>query len=357
VSRASRARRIATAAAYGGGGLGVLGALGGAALYGLLISQTKLARRRIPRPEAAPPLGNDTTWIADGVPAEELPVHVALLGDSTAAGYGVHRTLDTPGVRLALEISAAARRPVLLSNVAVVGAESGGLAAQLQRLGRRPVDLAVVMIGANDVTHRVKPADSVRHLRAAVTALRAQGAEVVVGTCPDLGTIRPISQPLRTLARRLSRNLAAAQTIAVVAEGGRTVSLGDLLGPLFAHRRELFSDDQFHPSAAGYAAAVDAVLPSALDVLGLRTESEPATAFRTGRARPIARAAARAVAVPGTEVAGAPMAHRIGRGPWAVLRRRRTRPPLGTGTPGADGRTGVPARESTSTTPHSAIQE
>ena len=130
----------------------------------------------------------------------------------------------------------------------------------------------MIVIGANDVTHRVKPKDAVRHLAAAVHDLRAMGAEVIVGTCPDLGTIRPIRQPLRTLVRRMSRNLAAAQTITVVEAGGRTVSLGDLLGPLFASRDDLFSDDQFHPSAEGYAEAADALLPSVLDALGVYTD-------------------------------------------------------------------------------------
>ena len=40
--------------------------------------------------------------------------------------------------------------------------------------------------------------------------------------------------------------------MAVVAEGGRTVSLGSLLGPQFASDRTMFSSDEFHPSAAGY---------------------------------------------------------------------------------------------------------
>ena len=106
------------------------------------------------------------------------------------------------------------------------------------------------------------------------------GSEVVVGTCPDLGTIRPIAQPLRYVARRLSRNLAAAQTIAVVEAGGRTVSLGDLLGPLFAERVDLFSDDKFHPSAEGYAEAADALLPSVLDALGLYTTAVPRLRLR-----------------------------------------------------------------------------
>ena len=309
MSRAARARRIATAAAYGGGGVGALGLLGGAALYGLLLGETKLARRRIPPAALPPPDSHETTWTADGVTSVRPALRMAMLGDSTAAGYGVHRDIDTPGARLAIGISAVARRPVHLASYAVVGAESSMLPVQVEQVADH-VHLAVIIVGANDVTHRVKLAESVRYLRDAVDTLRAAGANVVVGTCPDLGTIRPLAQPLRYVARRMSRNLAAAQTIAVVEAGGRTVSLGDLLGPLFAERRELFSEDQFHPSAQGYAHAVDAILPSALDALGLRTRSRAASAFTSRRARPVAKAAARAVEHPGTEVAATEGARR-----------------------------------------------
>lgn len=331
MSRATRARRIATAAAVRGGGVGALGLLGGAALYGLLLGETKLARRRIPPALAAAPDSHGTTWRADRVSATRPPLRMAMLGDSTAAGYGVHRDRDTPGARVAIGISAVARRPVHLTNVAVVGAESSHLPGQVTQIDEA-LDLAVIIVGANDVTHRVKPAESVRHLGDAVQMLRAAGAEVVVGTCPDLGTIRPLAQPLRYVARRLSRNLAAAQTIAVVEAGGRTVSLGDLLGPLFAERMELFSEDQFHPSAQGYAHAADALLPSALDALGLQTRARSASAFTTRRARPVAKAAAQAAARPGTEVAATEVHGEAEgrRGRWARLRRRRPQAPLQT---------------------------
>jgi hypothetical protein len=183
------------------------------------------------------------------------------------------------------------------------------------------------MIGANDVTEGTKPAVAVRHLEHAVERLRALGAEVVVGTCPDLGTIRPLAQPLRAYARRQSRNMAKAQTIAVVRAGGRTVSLGDLLGPLFMSNLHFFSEDRFHPSAAGYAEAAAAILPSCLDELGIRTRVRSASAFTTRRVKTVQKAAAQAVTRPGTEVAGA---ERFGRregprGPFARLRRRRPR--------------------------------
>ncbi|MEP7020946.1 MAG: SGNH/GDSL hydrolase family protein, partial [Pseudonocardiales bacterium] len=267
---------------------------------------------------------------AVGVRVSAAPIRIAMLGDSSAAGVGVYRDRDTPAAQLAIAISDVARRPVHITNVAVVGAESQGLAAQVDELGDARPELAVIMIGANDVTHRIKPAESVRHLEAAVRRLRMRDIEVVVGTCPDLGTIRPLAQPLRAYARRLARSLAAAQTVAVVGAGGRTVSLGDLLGPLFASSVDMFSDDRFHPSAAGYAAAADALLPSALDELGLGTRARSASTFTTRLPKPVARAAAQAAARPGTEVAGTEVAGESSgrRGPWAQLRRRRPRKPV-----------------------------
>ncbi len=323
--RTTRARRIATVAAYGGGGLGALGAVGAGVLYGLIAGESMLARRRIPEADDFGfPGANGTLWTADGVSNRRPPIKMAMLGDSTAAGYGVHRDIDTPAVRIAIAISAVSRRPVHLTNTAAVGAESTWLLDQLNEL-TEPPELAVVIIGANDVTHRVRPSVSIRALSETVTALRARGTEVVVATCPDLGTIRPIAQPLRYFARRLSRSLAAAQTIAVIEAGGRTVSLGDLLGPIFATRAELFSEDRFHPSEAGYAAAAEAILPSCLDALGLRTRERSASPFTTKRARPIARAAVQAAARPGTEVAATEVdGEKSGRrGRWAQLRKRR----------------------------------
>jgi hypothetical protein len=219
-----------------------------------------------------------------------------------------------------------------------VGAQSSDLLSQIEQvLPHRPA-LAVIMIGANDVTHRVRAAESVRHLAAALAVLTEQRIEVVVGTCPDLGTIRPIAQPLRWLARRLSRTLAAAQVMTVVAAGGRAVSLGDILGPEFAARREFFSDDQFHPSVIGYARAAEVLLPSAAAALGLSTFSQPAGPFTSTRARPVTQAAARAASHPGTEVAAAEVrGQRTGRrGPWAKLTRRRA-PTVIRGTSGQRG--------------------
>ncbi|MER6108662.1 SGNH/GDSL hydrolase family protein [Streptomyces hirsutus] len=324
MSRARVARRIAAGAAYGGGGIGLAGAAG----VGLLLAEVRLARRRVGNGRSPRvPTADGLYGAAYTVPGEPA-LRLTMLGDSTAVGQGVHRAGQTPGALLASGIAAIAERPVGLSTVAVPGACSDELDRQVTRALADPSrvpDICVIMVGANDVTHRMSPALSVRHLSAAVRRLRTAGAEVVVGTCPDLGTIEPVRQPLRWLARRASRQLAAAQTIGTVEQGGRTVSLGDLLGPEFAaNPRELFGPDSYHPSAEGYATAAMAVLPTVCAALGLwpAQDERPDAARREGFL-PVARAAAEAASEAGTEVTAAMPTGQ--RGPWALLKRRKRR--------------------------------
>ena len=156
--------------------------------------------------------------------------------------------------------------------MAVVGAVSGDLGVQVANAldaVARP-DAAVILIGTNDITHRIDKSIAVRHLQAAVRrpGRRRRGGR---GHRPDLGAVQPIAQPLKALARRWSRDLAAAQTVAVIEAGGRTVSLGDILGPEFKERpHELFSQDGSTCRRPGWPAAV--LLPTLCSALRLLDE-------------------------------------------------------------------------------------
>jgi lysophospholipase L1-like esterase len=320
VTRTATARRLATATVYGGGSV----ALGGVALAALLREEARAARRKVEARTSKddPPSGDGIYGRGRG-----KPLVFAVLGDSSAVGLGVERAAETPGVLIAAALTELAERPVRLVRLAVTGAESRELDEQVDRALTEHPDVALIMIGANDVTTLTKPAVSVRHLEDAVRRLTAAGCEVVVGTCPDLGTIRPIAQPLRTFARRWSRQMAAAQTIAVVEAGGRTVSLGSVLGPAFASDRSMFSVDEFHPSAAGYAQAAAVLLPSVADAVGVWPASADrgVRPIRRGTVRPMAEAAVRAANRTGTEVqpTGVAGAEAGRRGPWVLLRRRK----------------------------------
>lgn len=322
MGKAAAARKLAAAAAYGGGGLSLLG--GG--LYGVLRAEAAIARWRIGNATGTPP--NATGWYGRTRPGPAIKV--ALLGDSSAAGYGVEKVTETPGAVLASGLSERADRRVYLRSFAVVGARSSDLASQVEAALPIEPDVAVILIGANDVTHRVPPKTSVRLLSEAVTRLRNNDVEVVMGTCPDLGTVKPIQPPLKQVARSWSRRLAAAQAIAVVEAGGRTVSLSDILGEEFrAEPHLLFGPDQFHPSVEGYASLASVLLPSVLASLDLAPEDQARPdRIRGERVLPIARAAVKAARTPGTELDGTEVAGSRGgvRGLWVALRHRRRGP-------------------------------
>lgn len=333
MGKARAARKLASAAAYGGGGLSLLGA----GLYGVLTAEARLARKTIGELRADPP-PDATGWYGRGRPGPAITV--ALLGDSSAAGYGVDRVEETPGALLASGLAERAHRRVHLREFAVVGAQSSHLAAQIDRTLPIEPDVAVILIGVNDVTHTVLPSASVRALSEGVRRLTEAGVEVVVGTCPDLGTIKPIAPPLKQVARHWSRRLAAAQTIAVLEQGGRTVSLGSILGPEFAAAPALlFGPDQFHPSADGYRSLVDVMLPSTLAALGLIPDDEAQPeALRGEGILPVATAAVQAVNTPGTELGGTEVggARRGVRGLWVELRHRRRNPQVEVEAPDED---------------------
>ena len=82
------------------------------------------------------------------------PLRLAVLGDSSAAGLGCQRAEQTPGALLAGGLARELQRRVLLDVQAVVGARARDLDTQVARALARGVDLTVIMIGANDVTHR-----------------------------------------------------------------------------------------------------------------------------------------------------------------------------------------------------------
>lgn len=226
-----------------------------------LTQQAAVARRRIGKPLGEDSLDADRVWRRG---LEGTPIELLLLGDSLAAGLGAEHRKETLGARLAKATARRMHRPVRLRTAAVVGSESPDLARQLGTLAAdyRP-HVAVIVVGGNDVTHRLPVSVSAQHLHEAIGRLRDVGAEVVVGTCPDLGALRAVPQPLRRIASSLSRRLADIQAETARHAGAEPVDLRRAVGPMFYEEPEaMFSLDRFHPSALGYRRTAEALLPA-----------------------------------------------------------------------------------------------
>ena len=249
---------------------GAIGAAVGGATYGgreLLHRQADAARAVMGKPhgEKAPK--------ADKVYRKRFgdPVDLLMLGDSLAAGVGADLPSETLGARLAKGLAKNIERSVRLKTAARVGNHSAEL---MKQIGRLPEDyrptIAVIIVGGNDITHRKPVAESIAHLENAIRAMQERGAQVVVGTCPDLGTLRAVPQPLRALGSLASKQLAAAQQEAALRLGAHVVVLAQTAGPFFiTNPDEMFSIDQFHPSSLGYRRTAKAMLPSLLAAMGV----------------------------------------------------------------------------------------
>ena len=290
--------------------VGATGAMLGA-FYGMLSQQGRRARRDIMIPGWFP-FRADGVYLPDGTgpqcpSALAIAMHgsawghspvlrLAMLGDSLAAGLGVDEPEQLPGVVLARGLARDSGRPVQLDTLAICGCTSRRLAGQVDAALIDPPHAALVMIGANDVTRRIPPWESARLLGEAVSRLRAAGTTVIAGTCPDLGTIPQIPQPLRTVAHSSSWALARLQHDAICDAGGVPVPLAQLLARDFRTQPDiLFGRDHFHPSTAGYETACSVLLPalcSALrnggadDQAATRSGSTTAAAGSPGTARP-----------------------------------------------------------------------
>ena len=259
----------------------------------LLHIQANQARQVIPKSWDVPPRA-DGVYPPDGGAVEKwhrgvpFDLHLMIFGDSTATGYGCVVADEVPGVLIARGVAAQSGKRIRLSTKAIVGATSKGLSGQIDAMfvtGPAP-DAAIVMIGANDVTAVNGIGPSARRVGAAVRRLRGSGAVVVVGTCPDFGVITAIPQPLRLVARTIGLRLAHAQAGAVRAAGGVPVPFSNLSSPEFQKAPEaFFSEDMFHPSAAGYSLAAQQLLPALCKQLGEWTKDAGVAPALESRAR------------------------------------------------------------------------
>lgn len=250
-----KARRTARTVGYG-----LVFATGG--VTGLLAAELLAARlRRHVRPAIGPGIRASV-----GEP-DRVTVRMVMVGDSFAAGVGVTNVEDSVGGHLATLLAGDGHR-IELSSVAVPGTRSHHLDTQVSRalLGERP-DVAVVLIGLNDATHVVNPAEAAFHLGAAVRRLLDVGVAVVVGTCPDLAASRAIGPPLRQIVGWLGRRIARTQESAVAEAGGVAVDLARRAGPVFRADPGTICVDGFHPSADGYRVWAHALYPAVRDAI------------------------------------------------------------------------------------------
>ncbi len=212
------------------------------ALSPLLVAQALHARRRVPRlPEAA---GSRSGAVGSGP-----PLHLLVVGDSSAAGVGVQRQSQALAGPLAKRLAAATGTRVHWRLVARSGVTSAQTLDLLRAQGPVMADIAIVVSGVNDVVDQVPSQRAVKAREALADELRNRAGvrHVVFAPLPPVHQFPGLPRPLRWIAgadaRRHDRALAAW------AASRRDVSHADWGLQL---NRGVMAADGLHPGAPAY---------------------------------------------------------------------------------------------------------
>ena len=208
----------------------------------LLVAQAVATRVRMPRlPEA------------DGERAGEVGrgplLRLLIVGDSSAAGVGVARQRDALSGHLTRALAAQCTARVRWRLLARSGITSAQCLRMLEADAPAHADVAVVVLGVNDVVDQVPSLRAVRSREAIANRLRnAHGvAHVVFAPLPPVSRFPGLPQPLRWVAGADARRHDAA--VAHWAAGRDDVSHVPIDLPL---NRGVMAGDGFHPGAPVY---------------------------------------------------------------------------------------------------------
>jgi lysophospholipase L1-like esterase len=189
-------------------------------------------------------------------------LRLLVLGDSIAFGTGARSPEDTLGRRLAAALTGEGF-DIDLHVRAVPGAVSADLPRQARAAAPLAADLALVVIGANDLTRLVPPERAAASLDEALRALRATGTDVVLVPAPDMSHVPFVPPAFRPLVQAACAQLRQRQVAVATATGATVVPVADI-NQAFGTDPALFAADRFHPSSAGYARIAAALTPAVL---------------------------------------------------------------------------------------------
>ena len=218
------------------------------ALFPLLYAQAQGVRAGVvPLPEPPGPRAGRA-----GGSSRQLSLLV--IGDSSAAGVGVqhqNEALAQPLARLlAQELEAAVDWRLL----ALTGLTSESTLAFLKAQRVPPADVAVVVLGVNDITQQVPLAQALKHRGEVAIWLEAHAGvrDVLFPALPEMELFPSLPQPLAWWAGQMSRRNNRTQA--------RWAKAWPLAAPRVQHvpmdglmRSDLMAADGFHPGPMLYA--------------------------------------------------------------------------------------------------------
>ena len=197
-------------------------------------------------------------------------IELVMLGDSTVAGLGAEKVEDSLVLQTAQRVADQTRRQVHARGLGISGAVTADVRdEQIPRI-EGPVDVVVIVIGSNDVTHLTPPwkFDDLTTSMLAQAQRQAPGAAVVLGGIPLFGEAGALDEPLRSVVDGYASVLRRVQRKAAQAVAGATyVDIASLASPRFVGVEGAMSSDGFHPGPTGYGFWADALAPAVADAV------------------------------------------------------------------------------------------
>jgi lysophospholipase L1-like esterase len=234
------------------------------ALGPLLLAQASHVRRMaLELPE---PHGPRSGVVGRGHP----PLRLLVLGDSSAAGVGAKTQRDALALPLAERIAARLGRAVRWQLEAESGLTSEGVLHKLMRNRPHEADVAVVVVGVNDITKQVPLAFALRQRQHIADWLQVHAGvrHVVFPAVPDMNTFPALPRALAFYAGQASRRNNRAQ--ARWAAGQASITHAVMNGIARPH---LFCEDGFHPAPALYAKVADRLAEHIVNIAAAKIES------------------------------------------------------------------------------------
>jgi len=223
----------------------------------MLIAQAKRVRKlalEMPEPTGQRHgLAEYRDQAADTGPVSARPVSLLIAGDSSAAGVGAPTQDEALAAQLAAALAARIARDVQWHLVAQTGMTSSGVLELLRGQALPTADIAVVIVGVNDITNDVAIGHALRSRSRIVRLLRQQlGVQhIVFPGLPAVERFPLLPQPLAWYggaAARRNNDLQARWA----AHPRRAAFVSHIAMDHFTHP-ELMAADGYHPSPTLYA--------------------------------------------------------------------------------------------------------
>jgi lysophospholipase L1-like esterase len=188
------------------------------------------------------------------------PLRFVVLGDSTSVSQGGEYSR---GYAVQTAEYLAQRTTVTWANVGVSGARAKDVAEkQVPQVLKYKPDIALVAVGANDVTHGTPVMAVKKSLSVTIDQLRQANPKVhiILTGAPDMGSVPRFPQPLRWYMGARTNALNKMVTRLSKEKHVAFAPIAEKTGQAFRANPKLFAADKFHPTTEGYELWVPVII-------------------------------------------------------------------------------------------------